>query len=102
MKHVVATLLLWMHVGSGSALAQSPLPPEAVHLAVQSGIEFLASDQNPDGSWGGLANRTFTSSFANIQTYRMWQIGATGLATRTMLENGTSAKHDAAADKALD
>ncbi len=32
----------------------------------------------------------------------MWQVGATGLATRTMLEQGPTSAHDAAADRALD
>ncbi len=102
MKALLASILGLASLCNAPVFAQKTVDPERVSLAVQSGLEFLAGDQNEDGSWGGVANQTFTSSFANVQTYRMWQIGATGLATRTMLEQGSSKAHDAAADRALD
>jgi len=75
---------------------------EDVPLAIEAGLAYLLADQNADGSWGGTVDQTFTSGFANPVTYRMWQIGTTGLATRSMLELGTTAEHEAATDKALD
>lgn len=102
---MIGSLLLGLALiapSSEPAQTQSPVDSEQVSLAIQGGIEFLAGDQNPDGSWGGYVNQTFTSSFANVQTYRMWQIGTTGLATRTMLEQGSTAAHEAATDRALD
>jgi hypothetical protein len=88
---------------AGNALAQEDtFKKEDVSLAIQDGLAFLLNSQNKDGSWGGTVNATFTSGFANPATYRMWQIGTTGLSTRTMLENGSTREHEAAADKGLD
>ena len=52
------------------ALAQSPPPPakldEPTRLALEKGLGWLASKQNPDGSWsdGGYAHNTAITSFA--------------------------------------
>ena len=61
---------------------------EDVPLAIQSGVDFLVESQNENGSWGGVKNATFTSGFANPATYKCWQIGASALATRALLELG--------------
>jgi len=84
------------------AHAQERVPEEEVALAIRSGLEFLVSEQNEDGSWGGTKNATFTSSFANPATYRAWQIGASALATRALLELGRTDKHAAALERGLD
>jgi hypothetical protein len=102
---VKALLLLGLSFGClfGPKLsAQESVRPEDVPLAIQSGIQYLLDEQNEDGSWGGVVNATFTSGFANPATYRMWQIGTTALATRTMLEEGSLNKHEESADQALD
>ena len=75
---------------------------EEVAVAVDSGLAHLLASQNPDGSWGGTTNATFTSGFANVETYRMWQIGTTGLALRAVLEEGRGAEADAAVDRAIE
>ena len=75
---------------------------EAAPLAIRSGLEFLVEVQNEDGSWGGTKNATFTSSFANPATYRAWQVGASALATRALLEPGQADDHLAAAERGLD
>lgn len=80
----------------------SPPASEDVSLGVEAGLQYLLDTQNEDGSWGGTVNATFTSGFANPQTYRMWQIGTTGLAMRTVLEHGQLDKHEEAVDRALD
>ena len=88
--------------GVASATAQDSFKKEDVGLAIESGLAYLLADQNEDGSWGGSVNQTFTSGFANSATYRMWQIGTTGLSARSMLELGSTEQHEAAADRALD
>lgn len=84
--------------------ARGELTPgtEAVALAIGSGIQFLRDTQNEDGSWGGVANATFTSGFANPATYKAWQIGASALATRAVLELGRTEEDARAADRGLD
>jgi len=82
--------------------AQDHVGPEDVALAIRTGLQFLVASQNEDGSWGGVKNATFTSAFGNPATYRCWQIGASGLATRAMLELGDSAEHEATVDRGLD
>ena len=71
-------------------------------LAIKNGLRFLVDHQNEDGSWGGVKNATFTSGFANPATYKTWQIGASGLATRALLELGSTQDQKDAADRALD
>lgn len=75
---------------------------EEVPLAIRHGLRFLVQEQNKDGSWGGTKDATFTSSFANPSTYRMWQIGASALATRALFELGRQADQAAAAARGLD
>ena len=71
-------------------------------VAVRTGLEFLLSTQNEDGSWGGVKNATFTSGFANPATYKTWQIGASALATRALLELGFKDDQAIAVDRGLD
>jgi hypothetical protein len=75
---------------------------EEVALAIRTGVEYLAQTQNADGSWGGVKDATFTSAFGNPATYKCWQIGASGLATRAMLELGETREHAEAVDRGLD
>ncbi len=56
--------------------------------AIDAGVRFLLSSQNEDGSWGGVKNATYTSSFANVATYHCWQIGTTALATEALIALG--------------
>lgn len=81
--------------------AQQP-DSEELAGAVRQGLEYLLTDQNEDGSWGGWRTATFTSGFANPATYKMWSIGTTALATRTLLELGPGEEHAEAADRGLD
>ena len=93
------------------ALALAPVPvlgqdeghlAEDVPLAIDHGLEFLVKNQNENGSWGGTKNATYTSSFANPATYKAWQIGASALATRALIELGRGTEQEAAADRGLD
>jgi hypothetical protein len=98
-----AALVAALVVESAAGLyAQESFKREDVPLAIDSGLAYLLADQNEDGSWGGTVNQTFTSGFANRATYRMWQIGTTGLSTRSMLELGRTKEHEESADRALD
>jgi hypothetical protein len=71
-------------------------------LAIRGGVDYLRATQNADGSWGGVKNATFTSSFANPATYKTWQIGASALATRALLEVGHGDEDVAAVERGLD
>jgi len=75
---------------------------ESVGVAIRKGLKFLMDTQNADGSWGGVKNATFTSSFGNPATYKAWQIGASALATRSMLELGVGREQILATDRGLD
>ena len=97
---ILAGLLL---AGASASLqAQEAYTDEDVPLAIQTGLEYLMQHQNEDGSWGGTVNATFTSSFGNQATYRMWQIGTSALSTRAVLELGASGEHAKAAERGLD
>lgn len=97
----LALSLSWVLLG-GFAASQDSFKKEDVSLAVTDGLAYLLADQNADGSWGGPVNQTFTSSFGNPATYRMWQIGTTGLSVRTLLEHGSTADEEASVDRGLD
>jgi hypothetical protein len=84
------------------AVAQETFQAEDVSTAIREGLDYLVSDQNEDGSWGGYLDTTFTSSFANHATYRCWQIGTTALATRALLELGVGDDQSEAAGRGLD
>ena len=109
MSLAAAILVAWPLGGQAPASAppvQEEEPQgaaaESSALAVRSGLKFLVASQNKDGSWGGVKNATFTSGFGNPATYKSWQIGASALATRSMLELGVLDEHAAAADRGLD
>lgn len=105
---------------SGSVAAQEPAPEVAAQSAAQDearastldresaarsiaeGLAFLARDQHEDGSFGGTKNATFTSSFANPATYKCWQIGASALAVRALMEVGPPDSNVAAVERGLD
>ena len=99
MKALALTLC---SLAAAGAAQEEEARAEDVPLAIQSGVAFLLDTQNEDGSWGGVKNATFTSSFANPATYAAWQIGTSGLVTRTMLELGHDERAVAAADRGLD
>ncbi len=100
--HLLLLVALLASVLQTPGAAQEEFKKEDVSLAVTDGIAYLLDEQNEDGSWGGPVNQTFTSGFANPATYRMWQIGTTGLSARTLLERGSTEEHEVAADRALD
>ncbi|MFT5288088.1 MAG: hypothetical protein ACI82F_000140 [Planctomycetota bacterium] len=89
-------------VEAGSATQSDGFDPESIPIAIRTGLEYLIANQNEDGSWGGVRNATFTSGFANPATYDAWQIGASGLATRALLELDDTSKYNAELERALD
>lgn len=74
---------------------------DATRAAIARGCEFLLRVQNDDGSFGGVRNATFTSSFGNPVTYHCWQVGTTGVCAIALLEVGGEAARPAV-DRALD
>ncbi len=101
--HRLARTVLGLLTCVGVATAQDEgFRAEDVPVAIRSGLDYLLETQNDDGSWGGTVNATFTSSFANPATYRMWQMGTTALATRSLLESDLGDEAYAAAERGLD
>ena len=92
----VGLAALWITMGAAVPQERSQLEDAAD--AIGQGLDFLVEDQNEDGSWGGFRNSTFTTQFANRGTHRMWQLGTSALATRALLELGTSEQERGAAD----
>lgn len=84
------------------AAVVSSLDREAAARAIAEGLAFLAADQHPNGSFGGTKNATFTSSFANPATYKCWQIGASALAVRALMEAGPADTNVDAVERGLD
>ena len=80
----------------------SPVTPEKVGVAIRLGVKFLVDTQNANGSWGGVKNATFTSGIGNPATYKAWQIGASALATRSLLELGTTDEQIKSTNRGLD
>jgi len=76
--------------------------PEASRKALERGIAYLVNDQNPDGSWGGPRNKTFTDSFANASTHDAWVVGTTGLVCTALLEQTLGPPAERALTRGLD
>ncbi len=72
-----------------------------VHRAIDLGVEYLLGIQRKDGSWGGVKDATFTSSFGNLSTYHSWTVATTALVTLAMLEQGRTEETLAAAKSGL-
>ena len=97
------TLVLTGLLVLGPALSAQDAPErETVAAAIRKGLDYLLQQQNKDGSWGGTKNATMTSGFANPATYRAWQIGTTGLVTRSLLELGLLDEHRQAVERGLE
>lgn len=89
---------------SGGGLSTGTREPgvEDVPVAIRTGLEFLIANQNANGSWGGVRNATFTSGFANPATYDTWQIGASALSVRALLELDTTSRYVDQLESGLD
>lgn len=83
--------------------AQAP-SPEDVRQSMQRGIDFLLSDQNDDGSWGGPHDSLTTwsgSVWSNPETHRAWKVATTGLCCAALLEMADAENALSAADRAV-
>ena len=58
---------------------------EAIEEAIVDGLAWLASQQNPDGSWGDDAPTLMELGFA-LNTFKAWRIASHGLACMALLE----------------
>jgi len=98
-------LVVWGLATAASAKAQAAgnqVPdPAAVRAAISAGLEYLVANQNEDGSWGGVRNATFTTSFGNSGTQYCWMVGTTALATQAVLELARDEAGREAADRGL-
>ena len=93
---------------AGTALRAQAAEEQAVptrteiESAIDRGLDFLLQDQNPDGSWGGPRDKTFTDLFANAATHDAWTVGTTGLVCSALLELGQGDKAVDALERGLD
>ncbi len=79
--------------------------PEQVRIAIDNGLGFLLTDQNPDGSWGGPRGAVYTFTgdvWSNPETHRAWKTATTGLCVMALLEAGTGDATRAAALRGVD
>ncbi|GMU37599.1 MAG: hypothetical protein KJ057_03725 [Phycisphaerae bacterium] len=78
---------------------------EQVRTAITRGLGFLAKDQNPDGSWGGLKDgtNTFTGDvWSNPETHLTWKVATTGLCVLALLEAGGTPEDAVSLNKGID
>jgi len=86
----------------GPAVVERAPAPADVRNAIAKGADFLVKSQNADGSWGGVRNKTFTDSFANVETHHAWTVATTGLCCVALMELSQTPEANAACDKGLD
>lgn len=78
---------------------------EATRAALQRSVGFLLKDQNPNGSWGSIANALpgYDDIFLNTETQRGWQVATTALACISLQHTTvTSEETWAAYDRGID
>ncbi len=103
MNGLFAATLLWSSTvmlapGEGAA------SKDDVRAAIDRGIEFLLSDQNKNGSWGGPQDSITTwsgSTWSNPETHRSWKVATTGLCVAALAEVATTEEALAAMDRAV-
>jgi len=104
MNVATAGFMLVLCSAVGFAEGEAPPTPEQVRSAVARGIDFLLSDQNGDGSWGGPQDSITTWSgptWSNPESHRAWKVATTGLCVAALAEVGTSRATAAATDSGL-
>ncbi len=102
---LAVTLLSSCSVALASDDAARTISKETVRTAINRGVDFLLSDQNADGSWGGPHDSITTWSgpvWANPETHRAWKAGTTGLCVAALAEVGASEEALAAMDRAVE
>ena len=73
----------------------------AAEKAASRGVEWLLSNQNADGSWGG-PNNPAHEFWSNPETHRSWTVATTALVVMTLFEDpAPTEKMEAAADRGL-
>jgi len=87
---------------SSARVGPAPALRGNVREAIERGVAFLRSVQEPDGSFGVPRNVMFNESFATAGTYEAWTEATTGLCAMALLECGTKPEDLAALDRALD
>lgn len=72
-----------------------PVTPESIHSAIDRGVKFLVSDQQPDGSWGtGRVTRGFEVFSMVPGSQDAFRVGTTALAVMALREAGAREAHD--------
>jgi len=78
------------------------IPSEAqVRETIRKGLDFLMSNQEPDGSWGHYRNAGADEFWTNPETHRSWTVAVTGLVCLTLVETGLSDANRAAYEKGI-
>lgn len=74
--------------GQSGAKALPPATPAAVQAAITRGVDFLVSDQNANGSWGGATRTKDINIHAPIPgAHHAYRAGASGLALSGILDS---------------
>ncbi len=98
---LVAGVLAQQPVAVAASAAPAAPTAQEVRSAMDRGLALLIREQNPDGSWGGPRNKTFTDSFASSATHDAWIAGTTGLVCTALLEVGNTDETRRAVDRGL-
>ncbi len=74
---------------------------EAALAGIDKGLAFLATTQNPDGSWGSSSCETTMEMVFAVETHYAWNVAAHGLATMALLRAKETPERRKALDKAV-
>ncbi len=80
-----------------------PLSREDLIASLHRAFDYLITQQNPDGSWGGRGPESELEDNFAINTYAAWRIGGHSIATMAMRATAQGdERHEAALRKAVD
>jgi hypothetical protein len=68
-----------------------PVTPESIDSAIRRGVDFLVTDQNPNGSWGGPTRTKELNIYAPLPgAHHAFRAGSTGLAIAGVIDSEDS------------
>ncbi len=75
---------------------------EQARVSLERSLKFIATSQNPDGSWCGSGPDSVKELGFSPETYYTWQLGGCELALLALLQCESTPERDAALDKGFD
>jgi hypothetical protein len=74
-----------------------PPTPQQVEQAIQRGVEFLLTRQNPDGSWGSPRNTKDLNIYAPVPgAHDAFRCGTSAMCVEALIDTGAADKNPAA------